>query len=98
MRLQCPNTDPNGRPTAPYDFEDDSTHGHTESHASTTEFGHDEISVDGNNGPNLSESRQYRKPAKGNEPFERWEREEMEKLLGELNGHLGEFAAISESL
>ncbi|TFK52257.1 phospholipase D [Heliocybe sulcata] len=31
---------------------------------------------------------QSRKPAKGDEPFEKWEREEMEKLLGELNGHL----------
>jgi phospholipase D1/2 len=28
--------------------------------------------------------------AKGTEPFERWEREEMEKLLKELRGHLGE--------
>ena len=24
------------------------------------------------------------------EPFEPWEREEMEKLLGEVNGHLGQ--------
>lgn len=31
-----------------------------------------------------------RKPARGTEPFEKWEREEMEKLLGELCGHLGE--------
>ncbi|KAF9527594.1 phospholipase D [Crepidotus variabilis] len=29
-----------------------------------------------------------RRPAKGAEPFEKWEREEMEQLLGELNGHL----------
>ncbi|KAJ8519021.1 hypothetical protein ONZ45_g3982 [Pleurotus djamor] len=29
-----------------------------------------------------------RKPARGPEPFEQWERDEMEKLLGELNGHL----------
>ncbi|KAJ7600958.1 phospholipase D [Mycena floridula] len=29
-----------------------------------------------------------RKPAKGTEPFEKWERDEMEKLLGELRGHL----------
>ncbi|THV05210.1 phospholipase D [Dendrothele bispora CBS 962.96] len=29
-----------------------------------------------------------RRPAKGIEPFEKWEREEMEKLLSELNGHL----------
>jgi phospholipase D1/2 len=25
----------------------------------------------------------------GAEPFEKWERDEMEKLLGQLNGHLG---------
>lgn len=30
-----------------------------------------------------------RRPAKGAEPFEKWERDEMEKLLGELCGHLG---------
>jgi phospholipase D1/2 len=30
-----------------------------------------------------------RKPARGLEPFESWEREEMEQLLGELRGHLG---------
>lgn len=30
-----------------------------------------------------------RKPARGQEPFEKWEREEMEHLLGELRGHLG---------
>ncbi|PPR05355.1 hypothetical protein CVT24_007969 [Panaeolus cyanescens] len=29
-----------------------------------------------------------RRPAKGHEPFEKWERDEMEKLLGELNGQL----------
>jgi phospholipase D1/2 len=31
-----------------------------------------------------------RRHAKGTEPFEKWERNEMETLLGELNGHLGE--------
>jgi phospholipase D1/2 len=30
-----------------------------------------------------------RKPARGLEPFEAWEREEMEQLLSELRGHLG---------
>jgi phospholipase D1/2 len=30
-----------------------------------------------------------RKAAKGAESFEKWERDEMEKLLGDLNGHLG---------
>ena len=29
------------------------------------------------------------------EPFEAWEREEMEKLLGELRGHLGERVFVS---
>ena len=31
-----------------------------------------------------------RRPTRGVEPFEKWERDEMERLLGELNGHLGE--------
>jgi hypothetical protein len=29
-------------------------------------------------------------PTRGDEPFEKWEREEMEKLLGQVRGHLGE--------
>ena len=29
-----------------------------------------------------------RTPSRGHEPFEKWERDEMEKLLGELRGHL----------
>ena len=37
------------------------------------------------NGTNGEEKRT---PSKGNEPFEKWERDEMEKLLGELRGHL----------
>jgi phospholipase D1/2 len=38
---------------------------------------------------------QRRKAARGNESFETWEREEMEKLLGELRGHLGKrFASL----
>lgn len=32
-----------------------------------------------------------RQPAKADEPFTKWEREEMEELLGELRGHLGEY-------
>jgi hypothetical protein len=31
-----------------------------------------------------------RKPAGPNEPFEQWERDEMEALLNEVQGHLGE--------
>lgn len=35
--------------------------------------------------------KEKKKPVKPvQEPFEAWEREEMEKLLGELRGHLGE--------
>ena len=30
-----------------------------------------------------------RRPARADEPFEKWEREEMEELLHELRGHLG---------
>lgn len=31
----------------------------------------------------------HRKSSKGSEPFKKWEREEMEKLLSQLNGQLG---------
>lgn len=40
-----------------------------------------------------SENPQARRPARGDEPFEKWEREEMEKLLEQLCGHLGAFRA-----
>lgn len=47
----------------------------------------------GNNATNLERepTRQRAKsaPKSATEPFERWERDEMEKLLNELNGHLG---------
>lgn len=36
-----------------------------------------------------------RRPTRGSEPFEKWEREEMEKLLGQTNGHLGIFCVDS---
>ena len=40
--------------------------------------------------------KEKKKPAKPDqEPFEAWEREEMEKLLGELRGHLGERFPVS---
>ncbi|KAF9013434.1 hypothetical protein BDQ17DRAFT_1343417 [Cyathus striatus] len=35
-----------------------------------------------------SQEPKARKGAKGVEPYEKWERDEMERLLGELNGHL----------
>jgi phospholipase D1/2 len=38
-----------------------------------------------------SEPERSRKPARGSEPFEKWERDEMENILRELNGHLGMF-------
>ncbi|PFH53919.1 hypothetical protein AMATHDRAFT_72945 [Amanita thiersii Skay4041] len=37
---------------------------------------------------NSDPKQKTRKPVKGAEPFEKWERDEMEKLLNELNGHL----------
>lgn len=43
---------------------------------------------------NLGNDTKARRPARGAEPFEKWERDEMEKLLNELNGHLGEFDAM----
>jgi phospholipase D1/2 len=36
-----------------------------------------------------ADNAQGRRPARGDEPFEKWEREEMEKLLDQLCGHLG---------
>jgi len=36
-----------------------------------------------------SDEERCRKPTKGSEPFEKWERDEMENLLHKLNGHLG---------
>ncbi|KAF9454771.1 phospholipase D [Macrolepiota fuliginosa MF-IS2] len=41
------------------------------------------------NPPNDDE--RTRKPAKGTEPFQKWERDEMERLLKDLNGHLVTF-------
>lgn len=41
------------------------------------------------NGSGSNKDAGERKPARGPEPFEKWEREEMENLLGELCGHLG---------
>jgi len=40
------------------------------------------------------EPTKHRRHAKGTEPFEKWEREEMEKLLGQLNGQLGMWAPL----
>lgn len=39
--------------------------------------------------PNASSEANRSKKTKGPEPFERWEREEMERLLNELCGQLG---------
>jgi phospholipase D1/2 len=35
------------------------------------------------------ELQSHRRPSKNSEPFEKWEREEMEELLSQLNGQLG---------
>jgi hypothetical protein len=42
-----------------------------------------------NPGEPCNDSTHRRKPARGTEPFEKWEREQMEQLLGQLRGHLG---------
>lgn len=71
----------------PSESEEGSGLGH-ESQEGTSEDFKDEPSVDANHAP-ASEFKPTRKPTKGTEPFERWEREEMELLLNDLNGHLG---------
>ncbi|KAJ7459722.1 phospholipase D [Mycena latifolia] len=38
--------------------------------------------------PNINASEKRKARSSGTEPFEKWERDEMEKLLGKLNGHL----------
>jgi hypothetical protein len=39
-----------------------------------------------------------RRPARGDEPFEKWERDAMEKLLGEVRGHLGTDLSLAWSV
>jgi phospholipase D1/2 len=46
--------------------------------------------------PTASEKRKTARNT-GPEPFEKWERDEMEKLLGQLNGHLGLWRHISSN-
>jgi len=50
---------------------------------------HEEQHYNGKGQPGTQSQGQARKPARGSEPFEKWERDEMEKLLTHLNGHLG---------
>lgn len=51
--------------------------------------------LQGDNSPNIpgaaniTKDTGERKPARGLEPFEKWEKGEIENLLGELRGHLG---------
>ncbi|KAJ7163385.1 phospholipase D [Mycena filopes] len=59
---------------------------HSDSDEKASEGKEDE-SPDANANPAASEKRKN-KASTGSEPFEKWEREEMEKLLGQLNGHL----------
>ncbi|KAG5637366.1 hypothetical protein H0H81_004831 [Sphagnurus paluster] len=42
-----------------------------------------------NSASNLEKEAKPKRYAKGTEPFEKWEREEMEQLLKQTNGHLG---------
>ena len=48
-----------------------------------------EEQYNGKGQPGAQSQGQARRPAKGSEPYEKWERDEMEKLLTQLNGHLG---------
>ena len=40
------------------------------------------------------ELQNHRRSSKNSEPFEKWEREEMEKLLSQLNGQLGMYRSF----
>ncbi|KAJ7043969.1 phospholipase D [Mycena alexandri] len=63
---------------------------HSESDEKTTEgkdAGESPPDAGGAN-PAASEKRKDKRGTTGTEPFEKWERDEMEKLLGQLNGHL----------
>ncbi len=53
---------------------------------------HEQLVASGSsaNGTVNAQDPKTRKPAKGPEPFDQAEREEMERLLEELRGHLGE--------
>ncbi|KAJ2932640.1 hypothetical protein H1R20_g4455, partial [Candolleomyces eurysporus] len=70
----------------PSESEEESGLGHDDgiSSESSTKEGHEDVSVDTNH-QGLDSKMSNRKPAKGTEAFERWEREE---LLKDLNGHL----------
>ncbi|KAF5339011.1 hypothetical protein D9611_008713 [Ephemerocybe angulata] len=89
MAKPPPQGDNTGRESQPSVSEEESNLGHEFQDGTSTEFSRDshEPSVDANHGPSF-DARQSRKPTKGTEPFERWEREEMERLLNDLNGHL----------
>ncbi|TFK27984.1 phospholipase D [Coprinopsis marcescibilis] len=58
----------------------------------TSKEGHDEsppeMARDIPSSAATAESFKSRNRAKGSEPFEKWEREQMERLLNQLNGHL----------
>jgi hypothetical protein len=45
-------------------------------------------------GTTQNEEQLHRRSSKNSEPFEKWEREEMEELLSQLNGHLGNVSLI----
>ena len=45
-----------------------------------------------------TEGDHMRRPSRADEPFEKWEREEMEALLHKLRGHLGKENALVELL
>jgi len=70
--------------------EEESGLGHGASQEGSSDDGHAASMDTNHNNVPQSESRHARKPTKGSEPLEKWERDEMEQLLMQLNGHLGE--------
>lgn len=68
-------------------------HSGSDEKTTTEEKDAGESSPDAGANPTASEKRKDKdkRGTSGAEPFERWERDEMEKLLGQLNGHLGSY-------
>jgi phospholipase D1/2 len=69
--------------------ETEEPHEETKVGAKNTVADHNDEHKGENSAPPEDGDAAKRRPAKGDEPFEQWEREAMEKLLGELRGHLG---------
>ncbi|KDQ62566.1 hypothetical protein JAAARDRAFT_171033 [Jaapia argillacea MUCL 33604] len=85
-RHGVPENNTNGTPGVENGTANDQSHSTQGSENQATSTSPPNANANGSGQPD--QDAKNRKPAKGDEPFEKWEREEMEKLLGELNGHL----------